>query len=47
MIESDLIQGEVPPHPHPPPPRGEGRVGEENQVSFFATLRLIKGGEGL
>jgi hypothetical protein len=40
VTESDLTQGEVPPHPNPPPPRGEGRVGEDNQVSFFCNVKV-------
>ena len=40
VTESDLTQGEVPPHPNPPPPRGEGRVGEDNQVSFLCNVKV-------
>jgi len=41
MIKLDLTEGEVPPHPNPPPPRGEGGVGEDNQVSLLCNVRVI------
>jgi len=44
MIKLDLTEGEVPPHPNPPPPRGEGGVGEDNQVSLLCNVRVNKGG---
>ena len=40
MIKLDLTEGEVPPHPNPPPPRGEGGVGEDNQVSLLCNVRV-------
>ena len=39
-IKLDLTEGEVPSHPLPPPPRGEGGVGEDNQVSLLCNVRV-------
>jgi hypothetical protein len=32
MIGSDLIQGEVPPHPYPPPPEAVSQLGKGQQL---------------